>query len=258
MCTGIDRLRADGTDCTLPPVTADLTFATVRSGIVATLLPAEVARVRFPGGREVATVEGGYSGRFAGAVRFLMTEAAAVEPHQRVRMLDAAGAVIGTLAINDPSQFEPSGRAAQLAAGSGWRLTARRSGLGEPCLIVHMRGFGDDCVGTGATSLYAIAGCTPRKAVVYGSVARGIRSVRAELRGGLVLRARIVRLPRRVGRGRAFVLALPRGARVDALRIGGRLITFPVLPAARQCGYRAFAPIDPFGAAEPELEIQAP
>jgi hypothetical protein len=57
-----------------------------------------------------------------------------------------------------------------------------------------------------------------------------------------VLRPRIVRVPRRIGRGRAFVLRLPRGAEVAALRFDRKLVTFPLRPAARQCGYRVYEP----------------
>ena len=61
-------------------------------------------------------------------------------------------------------------------------------------------------------------------------------------RGGRTLRPRIVGIPRRIGRGRAWVLALPRGARVRALRFDDRPVTLPLLPAADQCGYRVYAP----------------
>jgi len=40
---------------------------------------------------------------------------------------------------------------------------------------------------------------------------------------------------------------------VPALRFDGRRATFPVLPAADQCGYRAYLPS--FGVAEPELQL---
>ena len=68
------------------------------------------------------------------------------------------------------------------------------------------------------------------------------------------MRARIVRVPRRFGGGRAWVLALPRSARVTALRIGGRTYTFPLPPAADQCGYRVHAPA--LSGGEPELAVE--
>ena len=101
----------------------------------------------------------------------------------------------------------------------------------------------------------AAVGCAPRVAVIAGMLTRGSRTVRAVLRGGRTVRARIVRVPRRFGGGRAWVLALPRSARVKALSIGGRRYTFPLLPAADQCGYEVYAPAL-FGVAEPELALE--
>jgi hypothetical protein len=240
LCSGVDRLRADGSDCALPPVTADWAFATVESGVVSAVLPSEVARVRLPGGRVVATVEGGYTGRYAGTVRFLMVEAD-IGPTGRLRMLDASGAAIGTLWAFGAEQQGPPAPSVRLAAGRGWRLSVERV-TGVSCLTLRMRGFEPYCGPVTAGDVNALAGCTPRRAVIYGALDRGVRAVAAVLRGGRALRARIVRIPRRVGGGRAFVLALPRAARVKALRFDGRAVTFPLLPAADQCGYRVFAP----------------
>jgi hypothetical protein len=68
-----------------------------------------------------------------------------------------------------------------------------------------------------------------------------------------------VAVPRRFGGGRAWVLALPRRAYVKALRLDGRDVRFPLLPAAEQCGYRVYGP-GLFGAAapEPEPELRSP
>jgi hypothetical protein len=51
------------------------------------------------------------------------------------------------------------------------------------------------------------------------------------------------------------VLALPRAARGQALRIGGRRFTFPMPPARDQCGYSVYAP-GLSVAAEPILGIE--
>ena len=121
------------------------------------------------------------------------------------------------------------------------------SELGEPP-------SGLPCVGSGAFAILAFEGelttappLPPGSGEQVGAEAGGhltrrARSVRVGLRGGRTLRPRIVGLPRRLGGGRAFVLALPRRARVKALRIGGDRVTFPLLPASRQCGYRLYAP----------------
>jgi hypothetical protein len=121
---------------------------------------------------------------------------------------------------------------------------------------VTLRGEERECA-TGLANedgAYAAVGCTPRVAVLTGTLARGTRAVLAVLRGGRTLRARIMRLPKRLGGSRVWVLAPPRAARVKALRFDHRRAPFPLLPAARQCGYRMAAP-SISGAAEPELEV---
>jgi hypothetical protein len=255
LCAGVDRLRADGGDCAVPPVTADDAFAYADHGVISALLPAEVARVRLPDGREVTPIDGGgYTGRYAGAVRFLLVEAD-LRAEDRVRMLDSSGTVLGSLPVYGPELEapEPDGPEARLAAGRGWRVTGAKDRYGS-CLSVTLRGAEPAC----GTSLdgqedgaFAAVGCSPRVAVLTGTLARRTRTVRVVLRGGRTLRPRIVRIPRRIGRGRAWALALPRGARVQALRFDDRRATFPLLPAADQCGYRVYGP----ALAQPELAI---
>jgi hypothetical protein len=254
LCAGVDRLAADGSDCALPAVNAEDGFGMVASGMISAVLPSEVARVRLPGGRVVETVEGGYRGRYAGHVRFLLVEAPAERAEQLV-MLDSAGAVIGRLPLFPPAALDekPAAGPVRLAEGRGWRLTAARYGFGS-CVELAVSGRGPEC-GTLAAGdddgAFAVVGCRPRVAVLTGVLSRRTRWVRAVLRGGRTLRARVVRIPRRFGGGRAWVLALPRGARVKALSFDGRRATFPILPARDQCGYRVYAP----GLAEPELEL---
>ena len=62
-------------------------------------------------------------------------------------------------------------------------------------------------------------------------------------------------IPRRVGHGRAWVLPLPRGAHVVALRFDDRRTPFPLLPAADQCGYRVYGPSLSDGGV-PELQVE--
>ncbi len=247
LCAGIDRLLADQSDCQLPAVNGENAFGLATAGVVSAVLPSEVVRVRLPDGREVATVEGGYSGRYAGTVRFLLAEATA-GLEDRFRMLDSAGAVIGTLPVYDPDLFadEPTFlSSARLAGGRGWRLAAARHRYGT-CVTLTLRGEHPECVAHLSTNgedyrIHAAVTCTPRLAVMAGTLPRGARAVRAVLPGGRTLRARVVRVPRRYGGGRAWVLALPRTARVRAVRVeGGRSRgrrPFVLLPAADQCGY---------------------
>ena len=58
LCAGVDGLRADGSDCTLPAINAENASLQAPGGVLGAVLPAEVARVRLPGGREVPTRRG--------------------------------------------------------------------------------------------------------------------------------------------------------------------------------------------------------
>jgi hypothetical protein len=259
LCAGLDRLLADGSDCALPAAHGEDAVGRADSGIVTAVLPAEVVRVRLPDGREVPTVEGAYRGRYAGTVRFLLARARAAAD-ARFRLLDSAGAVIGTLPVLDPAALdeEPVAGPVKLAAGRGWALSAERHRYGA-CTFLTVGGDEQFCFGglPGTEEVYAAVSCSPRVAVVTGPLPRRSRGVRAVLRGGRTLRARVVTVPRRFGGGRAWVLALPRTARVKALRADGQRVRFPLLPAAEQCGYRIYAP-GLFGAAVPELEMRSP
>jgi hypothetical protein len=235
LCVGVDRLLADGSDCVLPPPFVDVAFALRDGGAVFAVLPAEVARVRLPGGREVPTVAGGYTGRYAGAVRFLLAEAD-FGVADRIRLLDAAGDTIGRLFVFTPENSRLERPMSRLAAGRGWRLLAGRY-AGVPCLGLAFGREAPDCGVAGADTAAISVRCAPRVAVLYGRLARGARPPRVLLRGGRSLRPRVLRLPRRLGHRRAFVLQLPRRAEVVALRVRGERLTFPLLPAARQCGY---------------------
>ena len=233
LCAGVDRLTGD--DCGLPPADPRDIGLLVRDGVVAAALPGDVARVRLPGGREVATLPGdGYTGRYAGRVRFLLAEVGA-NTLGFLRLLGADGRSLGRGVILslDP---EATRGPVTLASGRGWRLRGARFGT-LPCIgIGPLNPYG--CVSGGPpASVLVTVGCSPRVAVLYGTLGRRNRSVTATLRGGRRLRARILRVPKRFGGGRAFVLALPRRAELTAVRLDGKRYPMRVPPAAGQCGY---------------------
>lgn len=236
LCVGIDQLRADQSACQLPAVNGEEVFGSASSGVVSAVLPTEVARVRLPDGREVPAVEGGYSGRYAGTVRFLFAEATA-GLEDRFRLLDAAGAVIGTLPVFDPDAFTGESffsRSVRLAGGRGWRLATARHRYGT-CLTrrgsgVHRSLERSELDG----SVHAAVSCAPRVAVMAGTLPNGMRAPLVVLRGGRELRPRTLR-----GRARR---------------------PFTLLPAADRCGYGTDttlpAPPTPVGGGEPELQVE--
>ena len=228
-----DGLTAD--NCGLPPADLRGIALLVRDGVVAAALPADVARVRLPGGREVATLPGdGYTGRYAGRVRFLLTTFGA-KVGGYLRFLGADGRTLGRGVIVS-LDAEATRGPVTLASGRGWRLRGARFGT-VPCIgIGPLTPFGCLNGGPPAAAIVTV-GCSPRVAVLYGTLGRRDRSVTATLRGGRRLRARILRVPKRFGGGRAFVLALPRRAELTAVRLDGKRHPLRVQPAARQCGY---------------------
>jgi hypothetical protein len=272
VCVGIDRLAANRHDCVVPPpaglfpasyypeyaVDADANRTAV-GGIV----PPDAAGVRvvLDGRRRVdATVsEGGeYSGRYRGHVRFFLARAPGRHRVTALEVLDRSGRV--TVEVPGVGFTAPAGRT--LAGGRGWRVVAARYvfpfrlpgfpvdprvtcfGLaigGEKPSLEDCEELADGPVGR--------VGCSPRVGVLMGRLAKGLRGVQLSLAGGGTLRARNVPVPRRLGGGRLWVVAIPRKARVVRMRFLGRRArerhepqpkragAYAVAPPARQCGY---------------------
>ena len=236
LCWNVDELRADAADCRLPDLDPGRAVPEHRRGMLAAVLPAEVARVRLPDGRDVATVAGdGYTGRYAGHVRFLLAPLRA-GASGRVRYLGPGGEILGSAWLG--RELPPTAGPVTIARGRGWRLRAARYDR-FTCVGLAVRGDASICEAGahGHLGAFALATCAPRRVLLYGVLPPGRRRIAAVLAGGRRLPARVVTLPRRIGGGRAYVLVLPRNARVTALAAGRRRIAFDVLPAARQCGY---------------------
>ena len=247
LCVGLDSLRADSGDCGLPPVDASLLVVEERAGMASAVVPADVVRVRLPSGLEVPTVPGdAYTGRYAGRVRFLL---AAVPRGSTgtLRFYDAAGVLLGRGFIT-PVDPPPVAGPVTLARGRGWRLGAVNYGHGG-CVARAGQLGPEACFADfgRATSAYLSVSCRPRVALLYGTLNRRTRGVAVRLRGGRRMRARVIRVPRRIGGGRAFVLALPRRAEVRSITAGPERVSLTVLPAARQCGYVLGVPGLPSG-----------
>ena len=113
VCVGIDRLDLDGGDCLSPPFNSHHNdgglYVDPERGIVAGVYPAQVtaANLRFRGGdklRVAANVGLGYTGRYRGALHFLM---ASIPPGKTVvgaTLLDASRRAIGQVTADGPGR----------------------------------------------------------------------------------------------------------------------------------------------------------
>jgi hypothetical protein len=146
-------------------------------------LAADGCEVSARGRSAIVRGRGGYSGRYAGLVRFLLVEAAA-RVDDRFRLLDSAGAVIGTLPVFDSEMLSAPPATVRLASGRGRRLSAARHRFG-PCVYLTLQGEDEQCVFDvpDLDGAFAAVGCAPRVAVIAGVLSRPGRAVRAVLRG---------------------------------------------------------------------------
>ena len=270
LCVGIDRLRADRSDCGRPPVGAAqpaIEERTEGGGMVIGIVPPAVMAVdiRFEGGavQRVTTTEGdGYTGAYRGRVRFL----AATTGGRHVsgaRLLDGNGASLGDMDDAPYNALEDADRMTRgpipIASRGFLRLVAGRvdelragKRVGFPCFALSVRGSTappDDCEAT-ATSVSALkmqALCLPRALVLYGVAQRAAKRVEVNLVGGRRIRARLVAFPAKLGvKAKGFMVVLPRRARVVDVRFAGQLVESGLrnriftahAAAAPQCGWR--------------------
>jgi hypothetical protein len=82
--------------------------------------------------------------------------------------------------------------------------------------------------------------CGPSRMTLFGRLRAGLSAPRVRLADGRIVTARVGRLSKALGGGRAFLAVVPRRARTLRLHVPGspdasRLLDLP--PAQRQCGY---------------------
>jgi hypothetical protein len=256
LCTSLAGSKLVAADCALPPVTADgarvFSLPEASSTYFAAVLPADVAttEVELDGGPWLslpATVAGPYTGRYAGAIRFVETQLIGRHAITGVRLLDAQGRLIEKRPGPDPAPFARQ-PVALLRASTGARLVAgivARSALGPRhlCLALARRlpDTSRDCGYWWGGSIDVSVGCRPRSMVFWGTVGASARSVEIRTDRATV-HARMVDLPRAFESKRRAVLAVvpstatPRKLVVE--RSGGdKRVRLPMRSAARQCGY---------------------
>jgi hypothetical protein len=244
LCFSIGRFAPDGADCALPPqerVESRVLRQTTPAGtLVAGVVTPDVVQVRVHlGGGATVTVPTtpsvpGYTGRYAGAVRFFSLPLAHPRRAPIVDLVGAGGRRLGTVAGADFA-FPPS-RTVLRAGGVRIRASAAR---GVPCISVGAGECGPTIAALGVT-----ATCAPRRLVVTALLDRRATGLDIGLRGGRSVTARIVRLPAGGGVPRRLaVVVLPAGATpVRAVIRHGRTRRASVRPlalppAADQCGY---------------------
>jgi hypothetical protein len=248
LCFSIGRFGSDGIDCGLPPMeffeSRVLRQTTPQGTLVAGVVPADVARVRvrFSGGGAIVvpttpTVPG-YTGRYAGAVRFFTLPLARPRRVVSTDLITASGRRLG----RRPGPDLPLPPTTTLVRAGGVRIGGA-SFLGIPCIAIGAV----DCVPRLDNSIDVTATCAPRRIVVTALLGARDTGLEVRLRDGRTVRARIVRL-RGAGGLRRRVAVLVIGADATPSRVVLRRGSQPsvsrplaVPTAASQCGYSAAA-----------------
>jgi hypothetical protein len=261
LCFSIGRFAPHGADCALPPIEAFesrvLRQTTPAGTFVAGVLPAEVARVRIrlSGGAAIVLPTTptlpGYTGRYAGAVRFFALPLARPRRAVGVDLLGASGRRLGDLAGPDFT-FPP---AATVLRAGGVRIGATVIS-GVPCVAV-----GASQCGPVFGGMLVTATCAPRRIVVTTLLDARATALEISLSDRRTVRARIVRLAAAAGIPRRLaVVVLPAGAAPVSATVrrgrGARPARRPFVlpPAARQCGYAGTAALPgSFGLGAPEF-----
>lgn len=239
--------------CPPPPVDSDRPRL-LRAGVdVAGVLSADAARVtlQLDRGADVTvdtTAGPAYTGRWAGKLRFFAARVDDAREVTRAVVRDAGGTIIGVSTRGIPRREL---RRTVLAEQAGQALQLLRREGDQPCLTAFSpdlpdapRFCRDPNPGTPIDGpVYAYRGavavsCSPRQAVAYGPLPKGLAPPSILLAGDRTVRSRRIAL-----RGDdAWVAFLP-DAPVRGLASGKRSVPLNLPPASAQCGYmisRAF------------------
>jgi hypothetical protein len=246
------RLDAGELNCFAPPVGIDgLDEFGVDPdrGLVAAVYPARVTAVDVlfkDGGRErLATDPGGYTGRYRGALTFLLAPIPAGRVVSEAVAYDASGRPLGTTDVVDEPEHTPLTTA--LRAG-GARLRVGSSVV--PCFGLEIGGERSVCphvVSREDPSSVAVrVPCSLRRTYVFGVARHDVKRVEIVLAGGRRVRVRTARFPH--ARHRVYLAVLGAREAVRSVRfVGGKTnngehaIELPGRPAAEQCGYESSA-----------------
>jgi hypothetical protein len=247
LCAGVDVMPVRS-PCGRPSADPAANRVFRQGGAVAGVLGNEVASVDLELTDDttlaVPTTAGeGYTGRYAGRLRFLV----ATVPRGVVRravLRDTAGHQVaaGRVRVADP---EVVGRrtlaglrvaalqdAGDVDAGSRPRLCVRLEGVGLGGLERLRDGLLCDDSARDAPML-ALAPCDRSTSALVGVIPRSARGIRVRLADGRVTRPLLAKL----GRSLLWIARPPRRAAVAAVVYRHDRIAFRLPPRARQCGY---------------------
>ena len=269
LCLGVDRLAADRRDCSVPQPQGFFADTFVHAGAATTgvggTLPegAAAVRVEFDDRERVtaAISDGGeYTGRYRGHLRFFLAEAPGRRRVTEIVTLDPAGRVLSIFPGPDAAPLRPS----VFFRGRGFRISGaaydfrfkfpgdaleRERGTCVALTLGRERPTHEHCSPLDHESLVGRVACAPRLGVLLGKLTKGLLGVRVRLAGGSSLASRTIRVPRRFGGGRLWVLAVPARAKIVRLRFLGRRPrsrfdprprpagAYSVAAPSRQCGY---------------------
>jgi hypothetical protein len=263
---GLPTSRPD--ECRYPPIDPQDTWILSRTesgrrmiaGIVASDVVKAVATLTDGRRLTLATrpPDAGYTGRYAGAVRFFTLELPEGTGVELIQVVDSRGRRTRALyADAEPIAIGP--RRLVVDGPPGLRLRARRERVpgGSPFSTYLCISLGrEECSGALAFFAQVRSDCDPRRLVFWGVLSRPFRDVTVETDRG-TFHAHVRPLPRLLRTGRAgpprwarfyqpvaaYVVAIPRRARPSALVLSGRreLRHRLRLPSASaQCGYDDF------------------
>jgi hypothetical protein len=202
----------------------------------------------------VAAQPGAYHGAYAGRVKFFLAAIPESEVIVRIRVFDAGGALIGGEGLENEQRLTKRvlvGRG-RLAGGVRWTSLADTSGVAEPaagaperreervCLSVQLtnRLGGTSVTGcrdprrAAAGLLVSLPDCDTHRTVVAALLPPGARRASLVLGDGHRLRMATRLLS---ATQRAAAAAVPRGAAVRSLRVGGRVRALALAPATTAC-----------------------
>jgi hypothetical protein len=254
LCATLALPDPEGRDCGPPPLDAEssrlLSHVTPESTTIAGVVTRDVGSVEvvFAGGETqlVPTTEETYAGRYRGLIRsFSLTVPGERDP-RAARLIGVDGRRQASIRLSSWPEFVRAPRTVLRGPG-GWRLAAgivsggglagRRLG----CLQLTRGAPSDDvlsCDTLGASKQVRVT-CRPKRTLVFGQVAPGVRRMEVRTTRGAVT-ARIVSLRRLGISARAFLAELPAAAALGGLEVHADRVRRPRLnlpPASRQCGY---------------------